>query len=604
MKIRHLTELAKLVRTDLKPLPNETRLLPELVTESSKKLNLSLFQAAYKENRADWDNVLKALLGLELNVSRLRDSSLELLQFIFSETTGYDCSNLNAQELETHLPSIPFRFQKRDERNHLKEVFNPEDLEKLQRISGDSLSDRYLVNFLTPSHLYSRVNVRQWQQSPEAVQFSLNLYHSLTAAAQEVEKTGVEEQAPVISVKGERRKQTATGTQSAAQTGKALAQAPKPNFNGADFTNQDLSSKRYIGHSFIDANLAGTKCRGTHFSRCRLTGANFKGADLSGANLQKARLERTDFSGANLERAFLGETDLSQAIFSEGTNFEGADLKEANLQGLGLIGANLERVDLTNANLRQANLQGANLSGTDLIKAKLQGANLRGVKLAGANLSNAKLQGADLTGANLEGADLSGADLRGAVLTDAVLDNLSCGGANFDEAILEPHLFFQFSLQGITGKPRSQELQKSLADFQTLTHSVLTSTPAEQQELISSQELKERVLTILKNMGELDRSSFTKLVHEIQIEGHSKPEILFVIGQIAEASSNRTFINDDDKALLLSIASNCYSTILEAQHQGKEAKKFMQSIDKGLLAAKVRELDEVINKIYGFDDIL
>ena len=101
---------------------------------------------------------------------------------------------------------------------------------------------------------------------------------------------------------------------------------PVVNFNGADFSGEDLTR-----FSLNGADLALVNFTGVMLNEANLSGADLSGANLSGAQMQDATLcfamvtNNAQVSDANLTGALLGGTDFT------GADLTGAKLIRANM---------------------------------------------------------------------------------------------------------------------------------------------------------------------------------------------------------------------------------------------------------------------------------
>ncbi|MCP5432580.1 MAG: pentapeptide repeat-containing protein [Alphaproteobacteria bacterium] len=98
---------------------------------------------------------------------------------------------------------------------------------------------------------------------------------------------------------------------------------------------------------------AGVACKGCDFTEADLSYRRFSGANLAEARLTGADLTATVAASADFSKANLARADLYAAVLTN-SSFREADLSGANLVGTWLLGA-----DLTGANLAGANLSGA-----------------------------------------------------------------------------------------------------------------------------------------------------------------------------------------------------------------------------------------------------
>jgi uncharacterized protein YjbI with pentapeptide repeats len=110
-------------------------------------------------------------------------------------------------------------------------------------------------------------------------------------------------------------------SQVSAQAADCLSPGPSSNMNGCNFegenfSGQDLSSSSMVGTIFRNAELVGTD-----LSSSNMRGANFRGADLECADLSSSVLRNADFRGF--------------APFGRPTNLTGADLHSSG--GCGTI---------------------------------------------------------------------------------------------------------------------------------------------------------------------------------------------------------------------------------------------------------------------------
>jgi len=190
----------------------------------------------------------------------------------------------------------------------------------------------------------------------------------------------------------------------------------KPDLNGANVSDINLSGARLSGADLFEANLSHTGLNEANLSDANLSDADLIGADLSRANLRDANLSHTNLSDADLIRADLSRAYLNGAYLSH-TNLYGARLSNANFSHTCLSSANLSKADLF-----EANLSGARLSGADLFEANLNGANLNGANLSGANLSGANLSRTNLVRTNMTKTTLKDCSIYGISAWDVQLD--------------------------------------------------------------------------------------------------------------------------------------------------------------------------------------
>jgi hypothetical protein len=152
----------------------------------------------------------------------------------------------------------------------------------------------------------------------------------------------------------------------------------RPDLNGANFREANLSGADLSGANLREANLHETYLDGANLRK-----ANLHEADLSGANLRDAHLTGADLSEANLHEAVLNRANLGGGVYLSGANLRGAKLILANL-----IEANLSAANLREADLRQAALVDTNLTDADLTGCRIYGISAWDLKLEGAKQQN------------------------------------------------------------------------------------------------------------------------------------------------------------------------------------------------------------------------
>ncbi len=104
--------------------------------------------------------------------------------------------------------------------------------------------------------------------------------------------------------------------QVSAQAADCLNPGPSSNMNGCnyegeDFSGQNLSSSSMVGTIFRNADLLGTD-----LSSSNMRGANFRGANLCGADLSSSTLRNTDFRGFAIGQGSGRQTNLAFADLS------------------------------------------------------------------------------------------------------------------------------------------------------------------------------------------------------------------------------------------------------------------------------------------------
>ncbi|MEM7556343.1 MAG: pentapeptide repeat-containing protein, partial [Cyanobacteria bacterium P01_A01_bin.84] len=95
----------------------------------------------------------------------------------------------------------------------------------------------------------------------------------------------------------------------------------KPNLEGADLREKNLTSINLIGVNLSKTNISGQNLSKINLTKANLTEANLaktnlSGADLFMANLTKANLTKANLSGASLSVANFTEVNLSEANLS------------------------------------------------------------------------------------------------------------------------------------------------------------------------------------------------------------------------------------------------------------------------------------------------
>lgn len=229
---------------------------------------------------------------------------------------------------------------------------------------------------------------------------------------------------------------------------KLIEAVEKPNLEGRDLRNVDLSFASLYGVRLLGARLEGANLFKTELERANLREARLEEADLRGARLEGAFLFRAGLEGADLFRARLERANLSKArlegAYMLQAQMAGANLSHARLEGAVLTEAQLARANLREAWLARANLSGAQLKGADLSRAQMEEADLSGAQLKGADFSSAQMKEAWLEGARLEGTNLGYAQLK-----EAWLDEAQLNGVDLSHAILEGASLYMARLNGV-----------------------------------------------------------------------------------------------------------------------------------------------------------
>ncbi len=97
------------------------------------------------------------------------------------------------------------------------------------------------------------------------------------------------------------------------------------NYNGANFSNQDLTKVNGTNAQFQNVNFSNATLTQANFSGSNLSGSNFTNADLTKANLSNTNLTNVNFTGANLTQANLSGTTLTGVSWSNTTCPDGTN---------------------------------------------------------------------------------------------------------------------------------------------------------------------------------------------------------------------------------------------------------------------------------------
>ena len=190
-------------------------------------------------------------------------------------------------------------------------------------------------------------------------------------------------------------------------------------FDGVNFSGQNLPYAAFGGAVFKNVNFDGTNLWRADFTRCGLQKVDFRRVE----SLRAAGFEQADLAGANFTGLDLGQGQFMEARNIKSAKFKDADLHEADLSGAEFAGMDFSNLKtLKNAKFYSANLEGANFRGLDV----------KGVNFGRSNLKNARFEGANLADADFSDSVLTGVDFSKAKsLIGAVFRRTELAGASF-----------------------------------------------------------------------------------------------------------------------------------------------------------------------------
>ncbi|MDH3688815.1 MAG: pentapeptide repeat-containing protein [Gammaproteobacteria bacterium] len=111
-------------------------------------------------------------------------------------------------------------------------------------------------------------------------------------------------------------------------------------FTGDDFSDSDLSGRRFVGVKFVGVDFSDSNLTGADFSGAYFQGVDFSDANLTNVNFSDATSQGSDFSDSNLQGACFIRARLTGNDFSDsaliGTIFTdaqriGDDFSEADI---------------------------------------------------------------------------------------------------------------------------------------------------------------------------------------------------------------------------------------------------------------------------------
>lgn len=102
------------------------------------------------------------------------------------------------------------------------------------------------------------------------------------------------------------------------------------NYNGADFSNLDLTKTNGSNAQFQNVNFTSANLTQSNFSNSNLQGSNFTNANLTKANLSNTNLTNTNFTGANLTQANLSNAVVTGVTYSNTTCPNGSNSNNHN----------------------------------------------------------------------------------------------------------------------------------------------------------------------------------------------------------------------------------------------------------------------------------